>query len=314
MSKVFFRSVVALATVAFAACGSSDDSEDTSTNTGSSVVQSVKVSFSGALQIDPVSWGVNQQVVANGGTALSFTNDVTIEIVSGGAVAAAGTAAPALGSVAVDPASCQPSTTFGFQCAFTVADVDLTKAALGIVALIKDGRDSPQFVLTNSGIFGGTTLAASIEAGADIENVNLFVISKEALTQYAPYTAADNGGTALTADEIVARGFMFGLTLAETTLAPVGGVAVTSASDAIDLYFPQAADTGNVTATKTDALTGFFFGVAQAGEGVNTKLSAFSAVADGGECFAAIPTFGTTANIGGILPWVQSEASACAAE
>lgn len=183
-------------------------------------------------------------------------SDITLDIM---AVDALTTGAQAvLGSGALDTAACPAMG----GCAWSVADVGLPGASLGLAARLRDNRSSGALWVTTATGFASPAEVAAAAAAGRFEDGRAFAVSRDAIDAViAPMVG-------LTGDEVMARGFVFGLVYSrydgratDGSGTPVVGATVAAPGRALRVVYPNNMFSGTVGAT---ASQGAFLAVPEA--------------------------------------------------
>ena len=203
------------------------------------VIQTIKIS--GVLDMHTVS----KALAAASGVQLSLGNpgDMLIQLVNpmkNWQVLAEGS---------VDACSAE-------GCQWSFDNVDISGLSLGLIALITDQRDEPQFELTAMGLMGQNTIKMLQDNPVDYQSpVPAWIVSSHSLALVSKLTQTD-------AELNRQNGYVFGMALSHGDKpAPIAGVQVDVLNPNIgDVYYPKADFSGLQEAT---SVTGFFFAAAQ---------------------------------------------------
>ena len=308
-------------------CNTTDD--DDTGGGGTTIIEPINITVSGTLAPHPISAAINTAVNAEGVPTKAFSltwgeaGDIRIEIVSPEAVLESPTGYVPLAEGDLDITTCSAVT---LECTWSFDNVDISLLKLGLVALIWDKRDTPDFDTTNVGLFGSGTVTSLQAANGAVNATGLsgYAVSVEARTGMAALTA-DSGDTTTTYDAatMLANGYIFGLMLDNTVDSagapdpgPVFGATTTNEGLAgdIDTFYPSS--TLGALDTKT-GIAGFFFGVADSN---NAHVNAWTACLPSntsatGECddepdysWSGL-TAGTNPGTAFVLNWVADAAA-----
>ena len=137
-------------------------------------------------------------------------------------------------------------------CQWSFDKVDISDLSLGLVALITDKRDKPQFEVTAMGLIGQGTIADLKTTPRDYQvPIPAWVVSTHSLLVLSKLTETD-------ATLNRKNGYVFGMALsADARPEPVDGVSIEAINPNIGtIYYPKADFSGLQEKTSK---TGFFF-------------------------------------------------------
>lgn len=185
---------------------------------------------------------MNRLAATRTGRTPEYTG-LTVEVVSVDALARG--AADALASGPLVTSGCAAMG----GCVWSLPDVALAGASLGLAARLRDGRATPLWVTTATGFASPADVAAAAASGR-FEDGRSFAVSRDAIDAViAPMVG-------LTGDEVMARGFVFGLVYnrydgraADGSGAPVVGATVTASAPGLRIVYPNGMFSGTAAAT-----------------------------------------------------------------
>jgi hypothetical protein len=224
---MLFRIVLTVAAVCLSACGSDASSDDDGggappdAGTGVSTV-------SGKL----INHSLNRLAAQKTGETADFSG-LRLDVVGQDALLAGDVTG--LGGGLLDTSGCGAMG----GCAFRFGGVDLAGASEGLVARVTDTRTSdPLWVTTETWTLGADDLAALQASGGDFADARAFALSRGAVDAViAPLLGLD-------ADELMARGLVFGLVYdgvsADGSGAPVAGATVAPSLAGMRVVYPNA--------------------------------------------------------------------------
>lgn len=241
--------LVALA-LALAACGSSPGASSPPTNS-----KSVKVPISGHVALMPIPPGAPNE---------DFS-DLNVHVLNPAALMVNPTRVLPLASAQLDTAD---SACTMQACPFTVDEVNVAAATMGLVGQVKDAGKALRWAPVYTGIVSPDAAKSASASNSAIENNVIFAVPMESMR-----TVADSLG--MTVDALTAQGLLIGIATAplrETSPAihlptPVEGVNVTVAglnTCRVNIMFPNDEYTVSSSTGGTNA-DGIFFAVGTAG-------------------------------------------------
>jgi len=233
--------LLSLCAVSLNACGSGDttapdadapraDGGDASSATGATV--------SGLS----ISHSMNRLATMHTGRTSEYSN-LSVEVVSVDALAGGGASAAALSSGPLNTSACG---TMG-GCPWSLGGVNLANISMGLAARLRDGRISGQvWVTTVTGFASPSDVAATAQSGR-FEDGRAFAVSRDAIdTVVAPMVG-------LTGDQVMERGFIFGLVYngrsADGSGQPVVGATVAASDASLRVVYPNSMFSGTASAT-----------------------------------------------------------------
>jgi len=168
---------------------------------------------------------------------------LTLEVASADALIAGGSTA--LGTTPLDTTACPAMG----GCAWSVANIALGGVTLGLAARLRDNRATPLWVTTTTGFASPANLNTAAGTGR-FDNGRAFAVTRDAIDGViAPLVG-------LSGDEVMARGFVFGLVYdrasdasADGSGAPVMGATVASNSAGLRIVYPNNMFSGTVAST-----------------------------------------------------------------
>ncbi len=171
-------------------------------------------------------------------------NDITLEIASVDALTAG--SAAVLGTTALNTSACSAMG----GCAWSVAGVELSGATLGLAARLRDNRTASALWVTTATGFAGPADVNTAGTTGLYGNGRAFAVSRDAIdTVIAPLVG-------LTGDEVMARGFIFGLIYnryeggaGDGSGTPVVGAAVSASVPSMRIVYPNNMFSGTVGST-----------------------------------------------------------------
>lgn len=204
-----------------------------------------------------INHSMNRLASMQTGRTPEYSN-LTVEAVSVDALAAAGASAAALAGGALDTAAC---TGMG-GCAWSVGGASLAGVTLGLAARLRDNRASGQlWVTTATGFASPEEVTAAARSGS-YTNGRAFAVSRDAIDTVIA------GLVGLTGEEVMARGFIFGLVYntysgssADGSGQPVVGATVVASRAGMRIVYPNNTFSGTASAT---ASQGAFLAVPEA--------------------------------------------------
>lgn len=201
-----------------------------------------------------VNHSMNRLAEEKSGKTAEYSQ-LEVQIVSNDALAKDANAA-ALATAALNTTACQK------QCSWTFDGLDVTGVTLGLSARIRDTRTSgAQWITTVTTAIPQVNVTSATQSGAAYKLGHSFGVTRDAIdTVMAPMVG-------LTADEVLARGVVFGIiySTAEaegTSGTPLVGATVTPADPAVTIVYPNGTFSGTSEAT---AAQGAFFAIPKAG-------------------------------------------------
>jgi hypothetical protein len=164
---------------------------------------------------------------------------------------------PPLGSMTLDMSTGNCDMTAG--CSWRLEGVDITNLTLGLVGTLEDTRtgDARVWVKTGTGMGTATDLAAVRMAPDPIIDRRAFAVSRKLTGVLAAFVSQVQGGTALTGDDLEARGFLIGHIVGKVVGAAVpDGVegATVAATGSFDVIYPTADFSGAGAKTAKDGI------------------------------------------------------------
>lgn len=242
MSRTMFPSLL-LAAASALGCGAAPDAADAGPDaTHDDAAPDAPSGARGVVSGVAIYHSMNRLAAQRTGNTPAYSG-LTLEVASVDALARG--AADALGGAPFDSAACLAMG----GCAWSLPDVALPAVTLGLASRLRDGRATPLWVTAATGIASPAEAAAAAASGR-FEDGRAFVVSRDAIDAVvAPMVG-------LTGDEVMARGFVFGLVYdragsraADGSGTPIVGATVTASAPGVRVVYPNNMFSGTVGAT-----------------------------------------------------------------
>jgi hypothetical protein len=256
-SGMTLRLLLVVASIVWVGCSSSDDAPAVDAALGDAGPMPDRGTPAGGTVAGGIIYhSVNRRATEMSGTTPEYSQ-IEVAIHSHAALLADADAAP-LGTVPI-PAGCTASG----MCAFSVPAVDLAAASGGLVVGLRDLRATPIWAPSWTNTAGADALAAAVAAGS-LADARSFVVSQEGFDLVlAPMTT-------IAANELLARGVIFGLVYDEAGRPVMGATVAAAGRSDLTIVYPNGTFDGVAAATATQ---GAFMAVPAAGAPATAEVS-----------------------------------------